>query len=262
MKTLWDHSTLSRQRISSTCVSYSHLKTQPQKNSRLSLHLFVPFDWVFLKDPTDPPRGVSNYLIDSIHKTLNLEMDASYCYLSPTFRSPHWKMGRSQTALYSCKCETVLKQDPWLWKMTAQSRLESPWSKSSHILNNVSVWTVEFLNRKSKHTLITSNTGSADLRVFKNYGLLQSGSQTNPIRELPTKTKRFNPKLFLALNLIEILKLIVLFQSGETSRYFSLVFRESETLLLRLLDFCKSLSRLKVSAKKKSTNSPIMDWVT
>lgn len=192
-------------------------------------------------------------------------MDASYCYLSPTFRSPHWKMGRSQTALYSCKCETVLKQDPWLWKMTAQSRLESPWSKSSHILNNVSVWTVEFLNRKSKHTLITSNTGSADLRVFQNYGLLQSGSQTNPIRELPTKTKRFNPKLFLALNCFEILKLIVLFQSGETSRYFSLVFRESETLLLRLLDFCKSLSRknfLKVSAKKKSTNSPIMDWVT
>lgn len=58
--------------------------------------------------------------------------------------------------------------------MTAQSRLESPWSKSSHILNNVSVWTVE-----SKHTRITSNTGSADLRVFKNAGLLQSGSQTN-----------------------------------------------------------------------------------
>ena len=32
---------------------------------------------------------------------------------------------------------------------------------------------------KSKDTRITSNTGSADLRVFKNYGLLQSGSQTN-----------------------------------------------------------------------------------
>lgn len=58
--------------------------------------------------------------------------------------------------------------------MTAQSRLESPWSKSSHILNNVSVWTVE-----SKHKRITSNTGSADLRVFQNAGLLQSGSQTN-----------------------------------------------------------------------------------
>jgi len=176
----------------------------------------------------------------------------------------HWKMGRSQTALYSCKCETVLKQDPWLWKMTAQSRLESPWSKSSHILNNVSVWTVEFLNLKSKHTLITSNTGSADQRVFKNYGLLQSGSQTNPIRELPTKTKRFNPKLFLAEPSAFLRNFktycIVLFQSGETSRYFSLVFRESETLLLRLLDFCKSLSRknfLKVSESILKKNPPI-----
>lgn len=48
---------------------------------------------------------------------------------------------------------------------------------------------------KSKHKRITSNTGSADLRVFQNSGLLQSGSQTNQGLE---KTKRFNPKLFLA----------------------------------------------------------------
>jgi hypothetical protein len=32
---------------------------------------------------------------------------------------------------------------------------------------------------KSKHRRITSNTGSADLRVFQNSGLLQEGSQTN-----------------------------------------------------------------------------------
>ena len=197
-------------------------------------------------------------------------MDASYCYLSPTFRSPHWKMGRSQTALYSCKCETVLKQDPWPWKMTAQSRLESPWSKSSHILNNVSVWTVDFLNRKSKHTLITSNTGSADLRVFKNYGLLQSGSQTNPIRELPTKTKRFNPKLFLA-EPSEFVRNFETYCIVSKRRNLEILFTclprvwdlpSSTTRLLQVLISKKFPKSLRVYSKKKSTNSPIMDWVT
>ena len=53
-KTLWDHSTLSRQRISSTCVSYSHLKTQPQKNCRLSVCALwlSPF-----KRPNRSPKG-------------------------------------------------------------------------------------------------------------------------------------------------------------------------------------------------------------
>ena len=41
--------------------------------------------------------------------------------------------------------------------MTAQLRLESPFSKSSYIINNVSVWTVESLNQ---NTIITSHTGS------------------------------------------------------------------------------------------------------
>lgn len=44
-----------------------------------------------------------------------------------------------------------------IWKMTAQLRLESPFSKSSYIINNVSVWTVESLNQ---NTIITSHTGS------------------------------------------------------------------------------------------------------
>jgi len=36
------------------------------------------------KRPNPPPKvsGVSNYLMDSIHKTISLEMDASFCYLS------------------------------------------------------------------------------------------------------------------------------------------------------------------------------------
>lgn len=78
-------------------------------------------------------------------------------------------------------------------KMTAQSRLESPWSKSSHILNNVSVWTVEFLNRNTLEWL-----QRLDLQIYVYSKILVFFNQVlKPIRELP-KTKRFNPKLFLA----------------------------------------------------------------
>lgn len=76
------------------------------------------------------------------------------------------------------------------------------------------------------------------MRVFFNQVLKP---QTNQ------KTKLFlaEPSEFLEKNHAEFFqdfkKLIILFQ--ENSRDFSLVFCESETLLLRLLDFCKSLSR-------------------
>lgn len=49
-----------------------------------------------------------------------------------------------------------------------------------------------FLLSLSKTTRRNLYTGSVDLCVFQNSALLQSGSQTNQ------KTKRFNPKLFLA----------------------------------------------------------------
>lgn len=194
-------------------------------------------------------------------------MDASFCYLSRPFPSlENWKVTNRLPclALYSCKCETVLKQDPWLWKMTAQSRLESPWSQSSHILNNVSVWTVESLNR---HRQKLEELQTLDLHIYVYSKILVLFNQVlKPIRELP-KTKRLNPKLLLVEPSefweknhaeFEILKLIFSKRRklsrnshGETSRYLSLFFCESETWLLRLLDFCKSLSRknpLKVSS--------------
>ena len=97
---------------------------------------------------THPPNLKSIDMSDQVLHCKVLVMSSSWsCFVSIVYRENCNRKRELQITLRSCKCETMLNQDPWLWKMTAQLRLESLWSKSSHILNNVSIWTVESLNQ-------------------------------------------------------------------------------------------------------------------
>lgn len=155
-------------------------------------------------------------------------MGASFCYLSrPRF---HWKIGGSQTALYSCKCETVLKatikNEKWLLNRDLSHLGVKPHTQQRLCLN---CWIP-----KSKHTIRTSNTGSADLHVYSKILVFFNFNQVlKPIRAKDQTIESFS--IFLNF----------LFQSGENSREIPTAKPrdtcacESETLLLRLLDFCK-----------------------
>ena len=132
----------------------------------------------------------------------------------------------------------VLKQDPWLqnWLLN-QDLSHLGVSQATYSTTSPSVWTVE-----SKHKRITSKTGSADLRVLQNAGFLQSGSQgtsKDQMIESQTLSVGGTSRVLRENDFSEIYQM---FQSGETSRYFSLVFCESETF--RLLDASPYLDKI------------------
>ena len=156
-------------------------------------------------------------------------MGASFCYLSRPFGPLTGKLeGHKPPSTVANVKRWTRDYEKWLLNRDL-SRLGVKPHTQQRLCLNCGI-------PKSKHTRITSNTGSADLRVFKNSGLLQfqSGSQTNQGQR---------PNDFI---LFDIFKLFVSKRRklsrnshGETSRYLC----ESETLLLRLLDFCEFLSR-------------------
>lgn len=154
------------------------------------------------------------------------------------------------------------KAGPVTTKLTAQSRLESPWSKSSHILNNVSLrlncgietQTNNFKDWICRSTCITK-CGFSSIRFSRNF--------KRPNDWIPNSFCLAEPPEFWEKTILaRFIKCFKAAKPRDTFHLSSASLRPSDYSTQVLISTKSPSLKSTILQSKKATQRPLMDWVT